>query len=212
MKIAMITDIEGVSGSNWGGFGMPQSGELPYYTRIMTAEINTVVRTLLDEGADKICVYEAHTFEPGVLPDDTRIEIGRDYRAFEDSDALFVVGQHGPAGDPKSVLAHTMNSVCNYKVTLNGMNCGELTYCAAVAGAMGIPTVSCQATNRPTWKDGKISRKLMNSFATARESATMFPFVVHTKLSSRNCAKKRKLLSDTLAKLGRSILGRLLLK
>jgi len=34
-----------------------------------------------------------------------------------------------------------MNSAGVFEVTLNGMPCGELTLCAAYAGALGIPTV-----------------------------------------------------------------------
>jgi D-amino peptidase len=139
MKIAIISDIEGVTGSVWGGYGQPQSGELPYYTEVMTAEIDTVVRTLHAEGADEIVVFEAHKMQPGVLPRYARL--CRDYKSMRGSDALFFIGQHGMAGDARAVQAHTMNSLAVSRVRLNGMPAGELTLQAAMAGAMGFPTV-----------------------------------------------------------------------
>ncbi len=139
MKISIISDLEGVSGSVWGGYGLPMSGEAGYYTEMMTAEINAVVRTLLAAGVDDIYLYEAHTVKPGVLP--PGITRGSSMDQLAGSAALFFVGQHGPAGVRKAVFAHTMSSATTARVTLNGMVCGELTMCAAYAGVLGIPTV-----------------------------------------------------------------------
>ncbi len=148
MRIYIVTDIEGVSGAVWGGFGLPASGEVPFNTEVMTAEINTVVRTLMDAGIRDITLHEAHKFQPGVLPDGVKIIHGA--MMTEKYDALFFVGQHGPAGDPKSVIAHSFNSACNYKMTLNGLWTGELTYMAAVA--LGTPRFSPRATTGCCWK------------------------------------------------------------
>ena len=141
MRIYIVTDIEGVSGAVWGGFGLPASGEVPFNTEVMTAEINTVVRALMDEGIHDICLHEAHAFQPGVLPPEVAITHGGGGLQDGKFDALFFIGQHGPAGDPQAVIAHSFNSACNYKMTLNGLWTGELTYMAAVAGALGTPTV-----------------------------------------------------------------------
>ena len=139
MKISIISDLEGVSGSVWGGYGLPLSGEAGYYTEMMTAEINTVVRTLQDEGVEDIYLYEAHTVKPGVLPRNIRIGTAMDQ--LEGSAGLFFIGQHGPAGVRKAVFAHTMSSATTFQMRLNGLVCGELTMCAAYAGVLGIPTV-----------------------------------------------------------------------
>ncbi|MCX6991781.1 MAG: M55 family metallopeptidase [Kiritimatiellaeota bacterium] len=139
MKISIITDIEGVSGSVWGGYGLPLSGELPYYTEMMTAEIAVIIRTLQKEGVDDIFLYEAHTLQPGILP--KNITIAKHFDLILDSDAVFFTGTHGPANVRKAVLAHTMNSTMVYQQKLNGLLTGELTLCAAYAGALGIPTV-----------------------------------------------------------------------
>ena len=139
VKISIITDIEGVTGAVWGGYALPESGELPYFTECMTAEIDTVVRTLLSEGVRNIDVHEAHAFRPGVLP--KNISIGRSMDSMKGSDALFVIGQHGAAGVWNAVRAHTMNSHAIYAMRMNKMLCGELTLVSARAGAWGIPTV-----------------------------------------------------------------------
>jgi len=139
VKISIITDIEGVTGSVWGGYALPKSGELPYFTECMTAEIDAVVRTLQSEGVRNIDIYEAHTLQPGVLP--KNVHIRRSMDSLKGSDALFFVGQHGAAGVWNAVLAHTMNSHSIYAMRMNKMLCGELTLGAAHAGALGIPTV-----------------------------------------------------------------------
>ncbi len=139
MKISIITDVEGTSGSVWSGYGLPDAGEYSWYQEVMTAEINTVVRTLQAEGVNDIFVYEAHPFREGVLPQTVRR--GRGFERLAGSAALFFVGQHGPAGVWEAVIAHTMNSQLIYAARLNGRVCGELTMAAALAGAQGIPTV-----------------------------------------------------------------------
>ena len=139
MKISIILDIEGVSGAVWSGYGLPPSGELPFNTEVMTAELNTVVRTLHDEGVDDIVVYEAHKVQPGVLP--SYVTVARRPGYLDGSDALFFVGQHGPANDRRAARGHTRSSKTIFRMTLNGMPCGELTFSAAEAGSMAIPTV-----------------------------------------------------------------------
>jgi len=146
MKISIILDIEGVSGAVWGAYGLPESGELPFNTEMMTAELNTVVRTLHEEGVDDVVVYEAHKVQPGVLP--SYADVTRRPGYLEGADALFFVGQHGPANDRRAVLAHTRSSKTIHRMTLNGMPCGELTFSAAEAGAMGIPTVFASGERR----------------------------------------------------------------
>ena len=59
MRICIILDIEGVTGTVWGAYGLAARGELPYFTRVMTEELNVVVRTLQAEGVDDIVIYEA---------------------------------------------------------------------------------------------------------------------------------------------------------
>lgn len=146
MNITIILDIEGVSGAVWGGYGLPESGEVGYNTEVMTAELDVVVRTLQDEGVDDINVYEAHKVQPGILPSTVNVTRRKGY--LEDSDALFFVGQHGMANDRRAVLAHTRSSKTIHRMTLNGMPCGELTFSAAEAGSMGIPTVFASGERR----------------------------------------------------------------
>ena len=102
MRICIILDIEGVTGVVWGAYGLSWGGELPYYTRVMTEELNVVVRTLQAEGVDDIVIYEAHKVTPGILPPDVTLTREKNY--LDGSDALFFLGQHGMAGDPKAVL------------------------------------------------------------------------------------------------------------
>lgn len=139
MKISIISDIEGVSGSVWGGYGLPPSQELPYYTEMMTAEVAAVISVLQEAGIKDIYLYEAHAMQPGILP--TNIRRARNMDDIAGSTALFFVGQHAGAGVREAVLAHTMNAITTALMTINGRQVGELTLCAAYAGALGIPTV-----------------------------------------------------------------------
>ncbi len=139
MSIFIVSDIEGVSGSVWGGFGLPACGETPYFTEMMTAEVDAVVRALYRAGEQEVFLYEAHAMQPGVLPE--ALERVRDIERMRGCRAVFFVGQHGSAYNRRAVLGHTMSSQSIYRMRLNGMLCGELTLVAAYAGALGIPVV-----------------------------------------------------------------------
>lgn len=140
MKISIISDIEGISGSVWGVYGLPPSQELAYDTGMMTAEVATVINTLQEAGIKDISLYEAHAMQTGILP--TGIKRTQNIEdIITGSTALFFIGQHAPAGVREAVLAHTMNSITTAMMTINGRLAGELTICAAYAGALGIPTV-----------------------------------------------------------------------
>lgn len=198
MKIVLITDIEGVSGTVWGGYSLPSSGELKFYTKIMTAEINTVVRTLIEEGVDDIYLYEAHTFEEGVLPEIVRK--GNDYKEIENADALFFIGQHGPASDSKAVLAHTMNSKCNYKLILNGMLCGELSYVAAIAGVYNVPVVFVSG-DWQTYEEAKNNLPplefVCDEWGQSNHSAICRPFKSIEKELREKTKKALKIIPET---------------
>ncbi len=139
--IFIVSDIEGVSGSVWGGmsYGLPVSGERHYFTAMMTAEVDAVVRALYRAGERHVVLYEAHAMQPGILPD--TLERTRDIEGMKSCRSVFFVGQHGSAYNAKAVLGHTMSSQSIYRMRLNGMLCGELTLVASYAGALGLPVV-----------------------------------------------------------------------
>lgn len=207
MRIYIITDIEGVSGAVWGGFGLPTSGEVPFNTEVMTAEINTVVRTLMAEGIRDITLHEAHKFQPGVLPESVKIVHGA--MMTEKYDALFFVGQHGPAGDPQSVIAHSFNSACNYKMTLNGLWTGELTYMAAVAGALGTPTVFASGDHQVLLEARRNLRApiefVRDEYGLSNHSAICRPF----RAIERELKTKTRRALDRIAKTPPFDLGRI---
>ncbi len=56
-------------------------------------------------------------------------------------DALFFLGQHAMAGTGAANLAHTYSSASIERYLLNGIEMGEFGCRAALAGAVGVPTV-----------------------------------------------------------------------
>ena len=144
MNIAIISDIEGISGNTWGNsYSLPPAGEEKYCAEMMTLEINAVVQGLKDGGVDQIHLYEAHTMAPGILPDDIIFHRRDIEKMGAVCQAVYFVGQHAMASCRQGVLAHTRSSATIHRLFLNGMPCGELTLEAATFGAMGVPTVFC---------------------------------------------------------------------
>ncbi len=144
MNIAIISDIEGISGTTWGeSYALPPCGEEKYFTEMMTLEINAVVEGLKAGGVQEVHLYEAHALMPGVLPKDVIIHKGEVETMGRLCQGLYFVGQHAMAACRKGVRAHTRSSATIHRMFLNGMPCGELTIAAATFGAMGVPTVFC---------------------------------------------------------------------
>ncbi len=149
MKIYVMTDLEGVSGvSRWDQTGTDTPG-YPQAVRLMTAELAACVAGIQSAGpgAD-IWVWDGHG--PGSIdverfPRGARLlgrgPIAPPYYLDTTFDALFFLGQHAMAGTEGGNLAHTYSSLSVERYRVNGIEMGEFGCRAALAGALGVPTV-----------------------------------------------------------------------
>ena len=68
------------------------------------------------------------------------------------------IGQHAKAGAKDAVLAHSQSFNVR-RITLNGMEVGELGQIAAIAGQFGIPVIMQSATKRRERRCASCSRR-----------------------------------------------------
>lgn len=154
MKVYMSVDMEGAAGVTHSDHVKLEGVEYEAARKWMTAEANAAIEAALEAGATEVVVADAHGHMRNILPDELHEEAllvrgsprplsmmdGLD----ETFDAVFFVGYHSMAGDPKGILAHTYSSRVVYTVKLNGICVGEPGLNAAIAGHFGVPVVlSC---------------------------------------------------------------------
>ncbi|NLD71788.1 MAG: M55 family metallopeptidase [Chloroflexi bacterium] len=149
MKIYVLTDLEGVAGvSRWDQTGTDTPG-YPQAVRLMTEELRACVAGIQQaDPSAEIWVWDGHG--PGSVDVDrfprgarllSRGPISPPYHLDESFDALFFLGQHAMAGTENANLAHTYSSASVEYYKINGQELGEFGCRAAMAGAMGVPTV-----------------------------------------------------------------------
>ena len=149
MKIYILTDLEGVSGvARWDQTGADTPG-YPQAVRLMTEELRACVEGIqIAEPDADIWVWDAHgcgsvDFER--FPRGARLlnnaHIPPPSHLDESFDALFFLGQHAKAGTLNGNLAHSYSSKSIEYIRINGVEVGEFGARAALAGALGVPTV-----------------------------------------------------------------------
>ncbi len=146
-----MTDLEGPAGVNrWIQTREGETPEKAAAMRLLTAEVNAAVDGIHQSAPEaEIIVYDGHgsgglVFEE-ISPQARVIMHGQGmkipYGLDPSFDALFFVGQHAMAGTPNAPLCHTYSSRRIEYYKLNGRPIGEIGCLAAIAGAMGVPTV-----------------------------------------------------------------------
>ena len=148
MKIAIITDMEGVAGvmnvEDWTRAGGC------YYEQgktFLTGETNAAVDGFFAAGATEVTVIDGHGIggiDPWLL--DERALLSRGWGVYHQYgldagfDALAWVGQHAKAGSLYAHIAHTSNfDVIDLKV--NGISMGEFGQTAAIGGFYGAVSI-----------------------------------------------------------------------
>ena len=149
MKIMLVTDIEGVAGVlNFDEYCSPGT---PYYEkskRLLTEEVNAVIRGMFDGGVDEIRVVDGHgpgAIDPELL--DSRVELMRGlatppwpFTLDSSFDGVGWVGQHAKSRTPYSHLTHT-GTFGVWEITANGLPVGEFGEFALCAGELGVPVI-----------------------------------------------------------------------
>lgn len=151
MKIFISSDMEGTAGVvDWDQCVVGGS-QYPYYTGLLTGEINAAIEGAAQAGATGFLVNDAHSKMANLKPDALAGQAGYlsgRYKPMymmqgldESFDAIFLVSYHGSMGSRGSVLSHTYFPTAFAEVTVNGVVAGEAGINALVAAAYRVPIV-----------------------------------------------------------------------
>jgi len=148
MKIAIMTDMEGVAGvmdfENWA---MSHGRYYDKAKELLTMEINAAVDGFCAAGATEITVIDGHGaggIDPWLLDERAMFSRGwgrpQSFGFGDDFDAISWVGQHAKSGSLHAHLAHTgSHHVLEQKI--NGVSVGEYGRNAMIAGFYGTPAI-----------------------------------------------------------------------
>lgn len=150
LRVFISVDMEGIGGV--GSPAMTSSNGKDYATarRLLTDEVNTVVRALQARGPVEILVNDSHGDHQNALHTELAPEVvyiqgsikplGMVQGLDDSFDAAVFLGYHAKAGDPDGFLAHTGSGSVK-GLWLNGHEVGEGGMNAAFAGMHGVPVV-----------------------------------------------------------------------
>lgn len=158
MRVLISVDMEGVAGVAAPDDIRPGHAEYERNRGYMTDEASAAVRGVLAVDAEaSIVVCDAYAGFRNLLPDrlDRRCTLLRGFPRRQsmltgiddDVDAVCLIGYHGKAGTPESVLAHTVSGGSIAAVRCNGQELGELGLNAALAAHHGATTVLATGDN-----------------------------------------------------------------
>jgi D-amino peptidase len=151
VKIFISSDMEGTAGVvDWDQCRIGGS-EYPYYTGLLTGEINAAIEGAMAAGATEFLVNDAHSkmanLKPDALAGRASYLSGR-YKPMymmqgldASFDAIFLVSYHGSMGSKGSTLSHTYFPAAFAEVRVNGAVAGEAGINSLVASAYGVPIV-----------------------------------------------------------------------
>ena len=148
MKIAVMTDMEGVAGvMNRDDWVLPEGRYYECGKKFLTEETNAAIEGFYAAGATEIVVIDGHGaggIDPWLL--DERALLSRGWGVYHqfglngNFDALAWVGQHAKAGTLEAHIAHTgSQNVQENKI--NGISMGEFGECAAIGGFYGAAAI-----------------------------------------------------------------------
>lgn len=148
MKIAIMTDAEGVAGVlNSPHYCKPEGRYYEICKELLTEEVNAAIRGFRAGGFDEMHVIDGHG--SGAI-DIRMLDAGVEYaRGWPEKwpfgidssfDAVAWVGQHAKAGTERAHLAHTQN-FGYIDLSVNGLSIGEFGQFAFCAAELGMPAI-----------------------------------------------------------------------
>ena len=158
MKIYISADMEGISGVISMQQIDPGAREYERARRMMTREVNAVIKAAFEHGAREIVVNDAHGDMDNILIDelDSRVSLisgsPKPLSMMEgiDSsfDGVFFVGYHARAGSSEAIIDHTYTfRVLNAKI--NGRPMSEAGLNGRLAGYYRVPVVFISGDKMP---------------------------------------------------------------
>lgn len=151
MKLFLSTDFEGTSGIVAWEQIIEGNAEYEQGRRLLTDEVNAVIKGALDGGANEFVVNDSHHDMRNLRPQDltglATLITGKHKPLYmmEGLDASFdgvcFVSYHGSIGAEHAVLSHTYNPRAIWEVRINGEIVGESGINALVAAHYGVPVI-----------------------------------------------------------------------
>jgi D-amino peptidase len=151
VKIFISSDMEGTAGVVDWSQCMAGGEQYPYYTELLTGEINAAIEGAMRAGATEFLVNDSHSKMANLRPDALAGRAGYLSGRYKPMymmqgldasfDAVFFVSYHGSMGSNGSVLSHTYFPTAFAEVTINGAVAGEAGINALVARAYEVPIV-----------------------------------------------------------------------
>ena len=151
MKLFLSTDFEGTSGIVAWEQIMEGQAEYEQGRKLLTGEVNAVIRGAQEAGATEFVVNDAHSVMRNLHPQDlvgrATLITGRHkplymMQGLDDSfDGACFVSYHGSIGAEHAVLSHTYNPGAIWEVRINGEVVGESGLNALVAAHFGVPII-----------------------------------------------------------------------
>jgi len=190
IKIFIETDLEGVSGV----FNFTQTREKGSPENLQACEyfmgdLAAVVKGLRDGGADEIIIIDGHGNQamvphlmvPGAVYVTGKPKPnGNHWNLDKSFSGIVMFGFHAMNGTKDGVLCHTQSSKTENKYWYNGVESGELSQTAFIAGHFGVPPILVTgdvATCREAVKyfgNGIVT--VATKEGVSREAAALYPF------------------------------------
>lgn len=151
MKLLIAADMEGITGvCNWNHVD-PAHADYQRFRRLMTQDVNAVIRGAAEGGANEIVVSDGHSNGDNILIEEldrrARLNSGTSspFSMVEGIDqgidAAIFVGYHARMGTTGATLDHTWSSARVQNVWLNDRLVGEFGLNASVCGHFGVPVL-----------------------------------------------------------------------
>jgi D-amino peptidase len=151
VKVFISSDMEGTAGVVDWDQCVAGGAQYPYYTELLTGEVNAAIEGAMAAGATEFLVNDSHSkmanLRPDALAGRASYLSGR-YKPMymmQGLDAgyaaIFLVSYHGSMGARGAVLSHTYFPTAFAEVTVNGTVAGEAGINALVAAAYRVPIV-----------------------------------------------------------------------
>ena len=189
IKIYVNTDLEGISGVF--KFDQTRFKDTPLNIQAceyFMGDVAAVIHGLRDGGATEIVVLDGHGSQaviPHLMDPGASYITGRPRPvglAGLDSTctAMVLIGFHAMNGTPDGVLNHTRNSKTEAKFWYNGVEWGEMSQDAAIAGYYNVPPIMMSGDEATCREARKFFGNNMVTIAVkkglSREAAQLYPF------------------------------------
>ncbi|MBO4594623.1 MAG: M55 family metallopeptidase [Clostridia bacterium] len=117
-----------------------------------TSEVNTVAKSLFDNGAGKVYIWDNHNGGDNLFTEliDSRVEsvypikemkTRLNFLADINVNGIIYIGYHAREGSINGVLAHTYNSSAIQYIKVNGKPVGEIDVDSTIASFFGVPAI-----------------------------------------------------------------------